>query len=194
MSALERMRRALRPLRLYDLDGESLVARELAVYAAALDGAAQTLEETARALFVQTAEGAELARHESLVGLLPRTDMDDDSRRALVLYRLGSAPFDFDRAGMLSSIRAAGMEAEIREDYAGEAITVRCLRIVDQSLELDALKASVRSVLPAHLEAEFDIGELTWDLLEAAAPDWDAWDATDMNWADFDLNGHNIFL
>lgn len=194
MSALNGVYEALRPLGLYRLGQDSLVDRELAAYGAALEAFENAVETAARQHFVQTASGEALARYETLVGLAPRTGLDDETRRALVLYRLGVAPHDFHREGMLGSIRAAGMEAELGEDVEKEALTVRCLRVLDPSLDLDQLKESVRGVLPAHLLSEFDMGDLTWDLLESAAVTWDRWDETDLTWTDFDLNGHNIFI
>lgn len=181
---------ALAPLRLYRLRENSLIDRELAAYGAAFLVAEQLLSDAARQAFVQTADSDVLARYEELVGLAPRDGMDVDARRLLVLYRLGAAPFDFHYEGMVNSVRATGMEAEIVENPAGESILVRCLGIVDASLDLDAMKRSVRAVLPAHLICEFEMGELTWDLFDGSAIDWDSFDNTGMTWGDFDLNGH----
>lgn len=192
-AAVQAIYRALRPLRLYRLEQDSGVDRELAAYEAAFAAAEEALAELERQAFVQTAGGRGLALYEGLVGLTPRDALGDEARRDLVRYRLGAAPFDFTLAGMRNSIRAAGMEAVLTEDVAGEKLTVRCTRVVDQSLELDELIASVRKVLPAHLEVEFDIGDLTWERFEAAGVTWNAWDAANMTWGDFDLNGHNLF-
>lgn len=190
--ALEGIYRALAPLRLYRLEENSLIDRELAAYEAAFAPVEKRMEEAGRQGAVQTASGEALARHERLVGLTPRLTLEEKTRRELVLYRMGAAPFDFSREGMLSSIRAAGMEAEIREDPAGEEIAVRCLGVIDATLDLDSLKAGVRTVLPAHLPAEFDFGELTWEMLEETGITWDDWDGADMTWTEFDLNGIGI--
>lgn len=190
---LTRMVEALRPLGLYRLENGSLVDRELAAYEAAFAVAEELLAEIRRQAFVQTAEGEALSRHEKLVGLAPRPELDDETRRTLVLYRLGVAPLDFTLEGMRGSIRAAGMEAELDEDFSGEALTVRCAEMIDPSLDLDRLKAGVQTVLPAHLLTEFDIGNLTWDMLEATGVEWDGWDREDMTWNEFDINGHKLF-
>lgn len=190
--AIRAIYRALGRLRVYALESDGLIDRELAAYDAAFTALEQALAETASLAAVQTATGEALARYERLVGLTPRLSLDEETRRALVLYRLGSAPFDFDGEGMRNSIRATGMEAEISEDLPGEAISVRCVRVVDQSLDLDDLKDSVRTVLPAHLAVDFDLGHLTWDLFENPDHTWDALDALDMSWVDFDLNGHDL--
>lgn len=192
-NAINAIYEALRPLRLYRLGQDSGIDHELMAYEVAFAAAAAALDQLERQAFVQTATGSALALHEKLVGLTPRDTLGDDARRDLVLYRMGTAPFDFTLRGMVNSVRAAGMEATILEDVPGEHLTVRCVRIVDQSLELDELTASVRKVLPAHLDVTFDIGDLTWDMFEAGDVAWERWDATGMTWGDFDLNGHNIF-
>lgn len=193
MGSLEGLYEALEPLRLYALHRDGLVDRELSAYGAGFSILEDAIRETWSQAFVQTAAGPQLDRHEKMVGLLPRGELDDETRRALVLYRMGYAPFDFNREGMLSSIRACGMEAEIAEDPENETVTVRCVDIIDKSLDLDRLKNVVRTVLPVHLEADFDTGELTWNMLEAAGADWTAWDAKNFTWNEFDLDGHTIF-
>lgn len=191
-AALENLYSDLAGLQLYSLHRDSLVDKELAVYGAAFAVVEDALARAAQDAFVQTAGGAALARYEELVGLTPREGLDEAARRQLVLYRLGAAAFDFHYDGMVNSIRATGMEAEIGENPQQESITVRLLRVVDPSLDLDGMKESVRAVLPAHLEAEFEMGELTWDLFDGGEIDWRRWDGTGMTWADFDLNGHAL--
>ena len=193
MSAcLQRIYHTLGRLHLYALESGSLVDHELAAYETAFSAAEQMLETTERQIAIQTADGDALANFERLVGLTPRLMLDLDTRRSLVLYRLGSAPFDFHQSGMVNSIRATGMEAEITEDFAQESITVKCIGIIDKSLDLEALQNSIRTVLPAHLSAEFDLGHLTWAMFEVPDLCWRDLEAYSMSWIDFDLNGHNI--
>ena len=189
MPMLER----LEPLRLYALRRNSLVDRELAAYEAAFDALRSFLVDTVSAAFVQTAAGDALAMHEKLVGLQPRPGLSDEVRRSLVIYRRGIAPFDFSLAGMVNSIRAAGMEAEIICDPAGEKLTIRSLNLIDDFLDLDSVKQSLYTMLPAHLEAAFDIGFMSWDMFEQADVTWDAWDAKDFTWEQFDLAADKIF-
>lgn len=191
-AALEGLYAELAPLRIYKLRTGSLIDQELAVYGAAFAMVEQRLEEIRRASGVQTADGEALALHEALVGLTPRDGLDIETRRSLVLYRLGAAPLDFTCEGIRNAIRAAGMEAKLTEDPGGEALVVHCVRVLDASLDLDGMKRAVRAVLPAHLEVEFDMGELTWDMFDGGGIDWDRWDAADMTWGDFDLNGHSL--
>lgn len=192
-AALDGIYTLLEPLRLYRLRQGSLVDAELAAYAAGLELIEGRLEELRAQAFVQTAEGSGLARHESLVGLGVRTGMSDADRRSLILYRLSTSPFDFDRRGMENSVRAAGLEADIIENFPEESLTVVTRWLIDAFADLDAVKARVNTMLPAHLGVEYDIGELTWDLFDLADPAWDGWDGMDFTWNEFDLDGHKLF-
>jgi len=139
----------------------------------------QRLEELRAQAFVQTAYGEGLLRHEKLVGLQERGSVDLDTRRALVVYRLSTSPYDFTLEGMVRSVRAAGMEAEITENFPDESLSIISKRLIDDFTDLDAVKASLDTMLPAHLKAEYDIGVMTWDMFDALDPDWDLWDSED---------------
>jgi len=183
----------LEPLGLYRLRRDSLVDAELQAYLVALGWLEQMLEELRAQAFVQTAYGEGLLRHEKLVGLQERPGLDTDSRRRLVAYRLSTSPYDFDLKGMGSSVMAAGMEASITENFPDESLTIVSKRLLDDFADLDAVKASVETMLPAHLKAEYDIGVMTWNMFDKAGPTWDEWDGEDFTWSHFDLDGHNIF-
>lgn len=191
---LDNLYAQLEPLKLYALRQDSLIDCELAAYGVALELVENLLEDIAAQAFVQTATGAGLALHEKLVGLHGRTGVSTSARRELVLYRLGLAPFDFNLSGMLNSLRAGGMEAEIIENVAGESLKIVCIRMIDDFLDMDSVRASLATMLPAHLEAEFDVGVCTWEMLDASGITWDAWDTPDFTWEEFDLQGHIILL
>lgn len=187
------MQALLSPLRLYALGTGGLVDAELAAYAAAFSLLEEVFADIEKQAFVQTAEGEGLLRHERLVGLEERSGVGLEKRRELALYRLAVAPFDFHLEGMENSARAAGMEAQIIENCEGESLTVVSRRLIDDSLDMDSVKARLETMLPAHLRIEFDIGVLTWDIFDAANPSWNDWDGVDFTWNYFDLDGHNIF-
>lgn len=184
----------LEPLRLYALRQKSLVDCELAAYESAFAELKSRLAAMASRAFTQTASGEALELHEKLVGLQPRPGLSDEVRRSLVIYRRSIAPFDFNLAGMVSSIRAAGMEAEIACDEAGERLVIHGINLIDDFLDLDSVKQSLFSMLPAHLEAEFDIGLMSWDQFEELSVTWDIWDGKDFTWEQFDLEADRLFI
>ena len=54
------------------------------------------------------------------------------------------------------------------------------------------VKEEVRRMLPAHLEADFEIGTLTWDIFDAADLTWTGFEAKDATWNQLDLDGAGI--
>lgn len=183
----------LEPLKIYALHQNSLIDCELAAYEAAFSMLNSELEKILTDAFVQTAEGGALALHEKLVGLNERPGVSLDSRRALVLYRKSVAPFDFNLSGMLGSILAAGLEAEIIENSVGESLKIITKNLIDDFYDLDALKASLYAMLPAQLEVEFDIGFMTWDMFDGYGVSWDNWDAMNFTWEQFDIDADKLF-
>ena len=183
----------LKPLGLYRLEQDSLIWCELQAYEAAFEVLEELLSEIRGQSFVQTATGQGLVRHEKLVGLQERGGVSLENRRELVLYRLSTSPFDFTPDGMVSSVRAAGMDAVIIQNYDHESLTIISKRLIDDFLDLDAVKASLSTMLPAHLGAEYDIGVMTWDMFHEWDGTWDEWDEMDFTWSHFDLDGHNLF-
>lgn len=183
----------LEPLRIYALNQNSLIDCELSAYEVAFSLLEKAFAEILADTFVQTAEGAGLALHEKLVGLHERPSVSLEARRSLVLYRRSIAPFDFNLSGMINSILAAGLEAEIVENYESECIKITSRNLIDDFYDLDELKASVFTMLPAHLEAEFDIGFMTWDMFECYGITWDIWDSMDFTWEEFDIDADKLF-
>lgn len=105
------MRSLLRPLGLYRLDGESLVDRELAVYAAAMDNAEERARNAVTGVLPFSAEG------EQLDGLLKLVDaeelaigMDDDQKRGLLAALLSVRASSFTNRDFLDLVEALGGE------------------------------------------------------------------------------------
>jgi len=132
--------------------------------------------------------------HENLTGLGERSKNSIENRRELIKYRRSIAASDFTQAGMLRSINAAGINADIVEDYGNEFIMVKSNVLIDVFDDMDEMRARLSEMLPAHLEWDFETGNLTWDLFENCEADWDRWDSEDFSWDMFEVNGHNIFL
>jgi len=181
------------PLGVYRLSQNSLIDCEIAAYESAFEMLEELIAKILSQSFVQTSEGSGLSKHERLVGLQERPNMSLESRRELIIYRLSTSPFDFTHSGMVNSVRAAGLDAEIIENYAEESLTLISKRLIDEFLELDGVRANVDTMLPAHLIALYDIGIMTWYMFDLWDGRWTEWDSKDFTWAQFDLNGHYIF-
>ena len=179
-------------LDMYRLRQNSLIDSELLAYDTAFWVLEQLLAEIENQAFVQTAEGQALIDHEMLVGLGERRHVSLENRRHLVIYRRSLAAYDFSPEGIVRSLRAAGLEAELIENSLQEAVVIRSHLLIDDFEDLDSLKARISAMLPAHLDWEFDTGVLTWDMLEELLDSWDRWDGLAVTWDMFDIDGHNI--
>ena len=91
-----------------------------------------------------------------------------------------------------AALLAAGLEAALQEEFSRRLIRVTDARIIGGYQTLDEVKPQVRRMLPAHLEVEFDIGILTWEMFEGFGLDFAAWDRRDFTWEWFDLNGDKL--
>lgn len=182
----------LEPLKIYALRQNSLIDCELAAYETGFSMLFDALDEILAQSFVQTATGDGLILHEKLVGLHERANVSLETRRSLVLYRRSIAPFDFNLSGMISSILAVGMEAGIIENYRDESLKIVTKALIDDFFDLDSVKASLFTMLPAHLEAEFDIGFMTWDMFDSYGVSWDEWDDVDFTWEEFDIHADSL--
>lgn len=190
--ALKGMQSALAPMRLYDLSEGSLISCELEAYQAGFDLVEEKLGALWRDAFVQTCGEAALARWEQLLRLPRRSGASLESRREIILYKLAVAPGDYTLEGMGRSVRAAGLEAEILEDPPLGALTLTGASSMGGFDSLDQLKRHVYAMLPAHLEAQFDVGSLTWLLFDLKDLTCQHLDSLDFTWQWFDLNGDQL--
>lgn len=187
----ESMKALLDPLRLYDLSGESFVSRELMAYAAGLERFRQRLEQCWNDLFVSSCSLERLARWEELLDL-PVARTDEASRREMAAVKLALGEGDFTPEGMRRSVLAAGLDADLEEDFSQGLIRITNARIIGGYQTLDEVKQQVLSMLPAHLSAEFDIGVMTWEMFEEYDLDFQTLDSRDFTWEWFDLNGEKL--
>ena len=139
----ESMVALLDPLRLYDLSPESFVSRELMAYAAGLALFRQRLEQCRDDLFLATCSLERLARWEELLDL-PVARTDEASRREMAAVKLSIGEGDFTPEGIRRSLLAAGLEAELEEDFSQRLIRVTDARIIGGYQTLDEVKAQVR--------------------------------------------------
>lgn len=192
-NAIKSIYTSLGNIGLYSLESGGLVDSELMAYDAAFAVIEDILSDIFSGVFVQTAKGKALEAHEKLVGLGQRDGVSIENRRELVKYRRSLDASDFTVSGMLRSMKAAGIDAELKENFTQESITVTSNKLIDVFEGMDEITARLSEMLPAHLEWGFDTGYLTWDAFDSANSDWNAWDKHDFTWDSFDIDGHNIF-
>lgn len=185
--------RLLRPLRLYSLSGSSLVDAELLAYDAGFGIIEALLNGLCREAFIQTAVSFGLVRREQMLELWKPPQSNIAKRRALLLYRLAVAPNDYTLNGIISSVKAAGLNAQVIEDLINERIKIIEDGFIGDFENIDAVKDGVRHMLPAHLDADFEIGNFTWAQFDATNISFAQFDAKDATWAKLDILGGEIF-
>jgi len=191
--SIEAIYRLLRPLYLYRLGGGSLIDAELAAYDAGFALIEDKLDTLCAESFIQTSGSYGLVLREQMMQLWLRPLSSNAKRRELLLYRLSVAPNDYNLAGMLGSVRAAGLNAKILEDIPNGRIRIIEDGYISDFETMDDVKETVRRMLPAHLEADFEIGNFTWDQFAECDVTCDKFDRKDATWSRLDIAAATIF-
>lgn len=124
---------------------------------------------------------------------LPVARSGEASRREMAAVKLSLGEGDFTPEGIPPvAAGGPGWRQRCQEEFSRRLIRVTDARIIGGYQTLDEVKQQVRRMLPAHLEVEFDIGILTWEMFEGFGLDFAAWDRRDFTWEWFDLNGDKL--
>lgn len=192
MSVLTNLRQALGALKLYRLTEDSWTDRELQAYAAGFAPVEEALDRLERNAFLDRCDEDVLARWEDLLLLPAREGLAVDNRRRMVERMLAVTPADQNRSGLLRCLEAVGLDGQLQEGGPLEALIIHSATVLGSYEDLDSLKRTVYGMLPAHLEAQFDIGLLTWQLWEEMGLGWTEWNQADFTWQWFDLYGDQL--
>lgn len=192
MEIQNRLSAQLRPLRLYRLDGSSLVDAELAAYAAGIGFLEDTLDTLERELFVTTALDYGLSLREQLFGgINPSLPLSD--RREMLLYRGGITAADCTREGIERAVAAAGVRCSIQENRPDGLLYINCIELLNSFAGQEAVQRAAQEFLPAHLDALFDFRDLSWNAIDIRALDFNAMDAAGRTWDQIDQFEEEIF-
>ena len=162
-------------------------------YAAGLALFRQRLEQCRDDLFLATCSLERLARWEELLDL-PVARTDEASRREMAAVKLSIGEGDFTPEGIRRSL-LAGCRSGSGTGRGFLPAADPGHRCPDHRRLPDPGRSQgpgAGRMLPAHLEVEFDIGVLTWEMFEAIGLDFAAWDSRDFTWEWFDLNGEKL--
>lgn len=187
-SALSSMKDKLAATGLYRLDEATLADAELKAYAAGLEPVYTLLDELERECFLPTATGWGLDLRERLFGL-KRSALPAADRRRMLAYRGAVTANDFNSESIARAVTAAGMETTITEDIPGKRIYLNCRKILDETKPKAQLIAEATQFLPAHLEAQFDFGYVTWDYIDGQDRTFDQMDGKNFTWDTIDQIG-----
>lgn len=179
------LQQKLRPLNLYSLNGNTLVDAELKAYAKGLDILASKLDTLQREIFINTAQTFGLALRERLFGRI-KSSVSAANRREMLNYRNSITANDFTKEDIKNAMTACGLNTCIQENFDGESIYIRCLSLIDNFSTKSEAIAAAQEFLPAHLNAEFDFRDLTWDYIDSLEESFNEFEAKNLTWNEID--------
>ncbi len=185
ISTINSITRVLSPLGLYDLSENSLISKELSVYAAEIDRAGNFLENLLKEYFINTAEDYGLTFREKLFGS-SKGDISIQSRRRILLNRYSIKSYEFNRESVEKSLITAGIDGYIVEDHQNNSLYVNCLNKFDATITEEMAKNIVLKFIPAHLSTDFDFRILTWNYIDDLEETFQSIDDNDFNWDQID--------
>lgn len=166
----------LASLGIYSLKAGGGVDRELAAYRAGLDALAGALDALEADLFVERAEPRRLAVWEGLLGFPQMGSRPVERRRRRILGSLALDQNAFTPGDMLAALASLGLDAQIREDYQARRLVISSRRLLPDFTTVQEIIAGAAELLPAHLEAVFAFGGMSWELFEMDYPTWQRFD------------------
>ena len=91
--------------------------------------------------------------------------------------------------GILTALLAAGMDAWVEEDFANHRLLVHNKGLIGDFGTIQQVIDSAKAVLPAHLEAEFDLGGVNWTQWEQLYASWSVFDQSGKTFGEMDVEG-----
>ncbi len=179
-NALDSMRSALKPLRIYSLEPSTVVDWELQAYAAGLEMAYELISELKAESFVLTASDYGLAGREKQFGMGGQGTPQD--RRAAVLKLGAVTPNNFTKADMEQILEIAGLNSEILENPAANTLYINCLTENADETARRVAKKAANMFLPAHLGAELDFRSISWNNIDQKDESFDTLDGMELTW------------
>lgn len=185
MEVYQRLVSRLRPLRLYRLDGSTLVDAELFAYAAGLSLLEEELLTLEREAFVATARDYGLSLRERLFGSV-KTALPLEDRREMLLYRGGVTAADCTRQGVERAMAASGIRCSIGENRKDGLLYINCIAFLNPFADQQSVIRAAQESLPAHLSVLFDFRALAWDDIDQRDLSFDTMEAAGLSWDQID--------
>ena len=175
----KRMYGRMRSLRLYQLDEGSLVRAELESY---LD----VLEPMQDAL-LQSCSEQRLMAFERMLAIPINENIPLEERRQIAVSKMSIGPSDFHREGLEKALNAIGVNATVQETPGGGTITVTARSLADSQMTLEQAKEAFEALVPAHLQAEFVTGGITFAEFDSLNKTFTQLDGMDRTWSQLEM-------
>lgn len=188
-SYIENIYKALAKMRIYNLKGE-MIGGELAAY----DKGFRYIEEKLKSLwnlpFPVLCDKADLENYRRLLKIKNSDNATDEAIREMVKTRMTVTNKDFTLEGITRALKSVGLDCVVFEDNKNGKIKVTAKGFLDGNLGYDVIREEIGKIAPAHLEFEFDIGLLTWNMFEEKDLSFSELDGNNFTCEEIDLKGH----
>ena len=184
MNYAEELKRLLRPLGVYRLNG-SIGGAELESIGDALDAVQEELEQLHREADLSTAEGAGLEAMASLFARRPVTEDTARLRNALAaLLRVGGDSFTL--AAINDNLAGCGLNAVASEAAEPRTVNVSFPEVPGIPDGFEEMKKIIEDILPCHLAVEYVFWYITWAMMEQRFATWGDIEKRDLTWEELE--------
>ena len=181
----EYLRALLAPLGVYRLDGDSLSVAELHALGKGLDGVSARLDQVERESLTETAEDEGLRRREALFLRRPASTTLKERREAIAaLLQIDGdslTPEAINRTISGCGIRARAIETGTNQ------VLIEFPNTAGVPQDFEQIEKIILDILPCHLEVEFRLRYLTWEICHQVGFTWAGIEEDRYNWRGFQL-------
>ncbi|WP_300412300.1 putative phage tail protein [uncultured Oscillibacter sp.] len=181
----EYLRALLAPLGVYRLDGDSLSGAELHALGKGLDGVSARLDQVERESLTETAEDEGLRRREALFLRRPASTTLKERREAIAaLLQIDGdslTPEAINRTISGCGIRARAIETGTNQ------VLIEFPNTAGVPQDFEQIEKIILDILPCHLEVEFRLRYLTWEICHQVGFTWAGIEEERYNWRGFQL-------
>ena len=165
----------------------SLVQCELESYLSVLEPLETEILSASENVFASSCNLNRLTEFERMLGIPVNPDISAEQRRKILVSKLSLNPSDFHRDGLERSLGALGIRAKVKEQPGGTSILVEAEKMADIKMTLDQAKEAFRELMPAHLDAEFLTGGISFSQFDALGKTFEQLDAMDKSWSQLEM-------
>ena len=183
----KRMYGRMRSLRLYQLGEGSLVRAELESYLDVLEPMLVAIRAVQQDALLQSCSEQRLMAFERMLAIPINENIPLEERRQIAVSNMSIGPSDFHREGLEKALNAIGVSATVQETPGGGTITVTAKSLADSQMTLEQVKEAFEALVPAHLQAEFVTGGITFAEFDSLNKTFTQLDGMDRTWSQLEM-------
>lgn len=156
MGSYDRIIRILNDLKIYNLNGNSLIEAEMKSYCYVFEQLFVELQDILNGCFLDNVNSKYFGKYERLFSMPVTRGFDDESTQIamkksdMMKKRLSIKNSDFNLDGIKKALYSGGMEVDINENFEDGTVTIRILKDHNICLESKEKQAFIKSFLPVH--------------------------------------------